>query len=63
MAKRKKVIKGIWLDEEVRLLTKLFPNKSTKEVADRLNRSTFSVSHKACMLGLRKRARTIGRRI
>ena len=57
MAKRKKVIKGIWLDEEVRLLKKLFPNKSTKEVAERLNRTTHAVSHKACMLGIRKRRR------
>lgn len=54
MARRKKLIKGAWSKEEVRLLKKLFPNKSTKDMANELTRGVKSVQMKASKLGLKK---------
>jgi hypothetical protein len=54
MAKRKKLIKGSWSKDEVKLLKKLFPNRSTQGVADELGRSLRSVMGKAQKMGLKK---------
>jgi hypothetical protein len=54
MAKRKKLIKGSWSKDEVKLLKKLFPNRSTQGVADQLGRSLKSVQIKASRMGLKK---------
>ena len=53
-AKRKKVVKGLWLSSEVKLLRKLFPNTATAKVAAELGRPTDAVKKKASRMGLRK---------
>ena len=45
---------GDWSRDEVKLLKKVFRNRSTREVAEQLGRSISSVSAKASALGLRK---------
>ena len=54
MAKRKKLIKGLWSKDEVNLLKKLFPNRKTQEIAEQLGRSLKSVQMKASKMGLKK---------
>ena len=43
-----------WSVQEKKLLKKLYPNNSTKDVANRVGRSITAVSMKAYTLGLRK---------
>lgn len=43
-----------WSKDEVKLLKKIFRNRSNREVAEQLGRSIPSVSAKASALGLRK---------
>jgi len=45
---------GDWSRDEVKLLKKIFRNRSTREVAEQLGRSIPSVGAKASALGLRK---------
>ncbi len=54
MAKRKKLVTGLWSKDEVKLLKKLFPNRTTQEVADQLGRSLRSVMRKAEKMRLKK---------
>ena len=54
MAKKKKLVTGLWSKDEVKQLKKLFPNRTTKEVADQLGRSLRSVMGKAEKMGLKK---------
>ena len=54
MAKKKKLVTGSWSKDEVRLLKKLYPNRTTKEVADQLGRSLRSVMGKSQTMGLKK---------
>jgi hypothetical protein len=54
MAKKKKLVTGLWSKDEVKQLKKLFPNRTTKEVADQLGRSLRSVMGKADKMGLKK---------
>ncbi len=54
MAKRKKLVKGLWSKNDVKLLKKLFANRKTQEVADELGRSLRSVMGKAQKMGLKK---------
>lgn len=54
MAKRKKLLKGLWSKDEVKLLKKLFPNRKTQEIAAQLGRSLKSVQMKASKMGLKK---------
>jgi len=51
--KRTKV-SGVWTEEEIRLLKKLFRGRSTRDVANELGRTVGSVRAKASALGLRK---------
>ena len=51
--KRSKV-SGAWTKDEVRLLKKIFRNRSTREAAKELRRTVGSVRAKASTLGLRK---------
>ena len=53
MAKRK-LVRGRWASDEIELLKKLFPNASTREVADRLGPSAKSVEMKASKICLKK---------
>jgi hypothetical protein len=46
----------VWAKGELRLLVKLYPHRSTKEIAERLNRSLWKVYAKANALGLKKTA-------
>ena len=55
MAQERKRNKGPWSREELELLKKLFPVKSTLEMADRLNRSFSSVKREAILMGLSRR--------
>jgi len=54
MAKRKKLVRGLWSKDDVKLLKKLFANRRTQEVADQLGRSLKSVQIKAFKMGLKK---------
>ena len=54
MAKRKKLVTGVFSKNEVKILKKMFRSTSTKEVAAKLNRKTKSVEAKASQLGLQK---------
>ena len=61
---RKKLIKGTWTKDQVKLLKKEFPNNRTAEVAEHLNRSVDTVKKKASRMGIRKSKRymkTLGR--
>ena len=51
---KKKLIKGRWLAADIKLLKKLFKNKSTAEVAGQLKRPLEAVKKKASRMGLRK---------
>ncbi len=64
MAKKKKLVTGLWSKDEVKQLKKLFPNRTTKEVADQLGRSLRSVKGKSQAMGLKKSKKylkTLGR--
>lgn len=54
MAKRRKLVRGLWSKDEVKLLKKLFPNRSTQEITDQLGRSFKSVQMKASKMRLKK---------
>jgi hypothetical protein len=53
MAKRK-LVRGRWSSDQIKLLKKSFPNARTREVAGQLGRSTKSVEQKASKMGLKK---------
>lgn len=55
MAQERKRNKGPWSREELELLKKLFPVKSTLEIASRLNRSFHSVRRETILMGLSRR--------
>ncbi len=64
MAKRKKLIKGLWSKGVVSTLKKLFPSNPTAEIAGKLERPTDAVKKKASRMGLRKSKKymkTLGR--
>ncbi len=52
--KRRKLVKGLWSKDEVKLLRKLFPNNPTAQIAAELGRSNDTVKKKASRMGLRK---------
>jgi len=54
MAKRKKSARAAWSKDEVKSLKKLYPNKSTRQIADKLGRSLKAVQIKASKMGLKK---------
>ena len=54
MAKRKKLVTGVFSKNEVKILKKMFRSTSTKKVAAKLNRKMKSVEAKASQLGLKK---------
>lgn len=61
---RKKLVKGRWSNGELKLLRKVFPTATTKQVAERLGRTMKSVEMKASKTGLKKSKRylkSIGR--
>jgi len=63
-AKRRKVVKGLWSPNEVKLLKKLFANNLTAKIAAQLGRKTDTVKKKASRMGLRKSKKymkTLGR--
>jgi hypothetical protein len=55
--KKKRLVKGLWSESEVKLLKKLFSNNPTGQVAAKLGRSTDTVKKKASRMGLRKSKR------
>ena len=61
---KKKLIKGLWSKDDLKLLKKLFSNNPTAEVAAKLRRPTDAVKKKASRMGLRKSKKymkTLGR--
>jgi len=52
--KSKKLVKGLWSKDDVKLLRKLFPSSPTAEIAAKLGRPTDAVKKKASRMGLRK---------
>jgi hypothetical protein len=50
----KKLITGVFSKDEIKVLKKMFPNTSTKELAKKLNRKQKSVQARASKLGLKK---------
>jgi DNA-binding CsgD family transcriptional regulator len=54
MAKRKKLVTGVFSKNEVKILKKMYRSTSTKEVAAKLGRKVKSVEVKASKLGLKK---------
>ena len=52
--KKKKAIKGAWLNSDVNLLKKLFATNPTAQIAAKLGRPTEAVKKKASRMGLRK---------
>jgi hypothetical protein len=53
MAKKKRV-KGKWSNDELKLIRKVFPTASTRQVAEKLGRTVKSVEIKASKMGLKK---------
>jgi len=51
---RKKLVKGTWTKDDLRLLKKLFGNHPTAEVAAELGRPLDAVKKKASRMGLSK---------
>ena len=51
---KKKLIKGRWLANDIKLLKKLFKNNSTAKVAAQLKRPLDAVKKKASRMGLGK---------
>jgi len=51
---RKKRVKGRWSNDELKLLKKVFPTTSARQVADKLGRTVKSVEMKASKIGLKK---------
>jgi DNA-binding NarL/FixJ family response regulator len=51
---KKKVVSGVFTKEETKVLKKMYPSTSTKDVARKLNRKPKSVEAKASNLGLKK---------
>lgn len=62
MAKKKKLITGVWSKNEIKVLKKMFCNKSIKELAIKLNRKPKSVEAKASQLGLKKTMKYLKKR-
>ena len=54
MAKRKKLVTGVFSKNEIKILKKMYRSASTKEVAAKLSRKVKSVEAKASQLGLKK---------
>lgn len=57
-AKIKKSSRRRWSEDEVKLLKKLYPLGSAREIAERTGRPLTAVRHKARELGLAKKLRT-----
>ncbi len=60
MGKRKKLATGLWSKDDVKLLKKLFPNRTTQDVADQLGRTLKSVEQRAYKMGLKKAKKYLG---
>ncbi len=61
---KKKLTKGLWTKDDLKLLKKLFPGTATADVAAQLGRPTEAVKKKASRMGLRKSKKymkTLGR--
>jgi len=54
MARKRKLVKGLWSKDDLKQLRKLFPNRPTADVASNLGRPTEAVKKKASRMGLRK---------
>ena len=61
---KKKLTKGLWTKDDLKLLKKLFTSSPTADVAAKLGRPTEAVKKKASRMGLRKSKKymkTLGR--
>ena len=57
MAKKKKLLKGLWTKRDLAMLAKLFPVTATAKIAAKLGRPTDAVKKKASRMGLCKSKR------
>ncbi len=57
--KRSKI--GPWTREEIKVLKKLFPNKSCREVAKKLGRPFYAVKRKSYRMGIYKSKAYLGK--
>ncbi len=55
ITEEKKLIKGLWSENEVELLKELFASSTGQEIADQLRRSLPTVRYKAHKMRLKKR--------
>ncbi len=51
---KKKLTKGAWTNNDLKLLKKLFANSATADVSAKLGRPNEAVKKKASRMGLRK---------
>jgi hypothetical protein len=51
---KKKLTKGAWTNNDLKLLKKLFANNATTDVSAKLGRPNEAVKKKASRMGLRK---------
>ncbi len=51
---KKKLTKGAWTNNDLKLLKKLFANNATADVSAKLGRPNEAVKKKASRMGLRK---------
>ena len=61
---RKKLKKGVWTKDDLKLFKKLFTSNATADVAAKFGRPTEAVKKKASRMGLRKSKKymkTLGR--
>lgn len=59
--RRRKVMRGRWTDEEVEVLTEMYPDHFAQEIAEALGKTASQVYNKAGAMGLRSSADKIRR--
>jgi len=57
-AKKKKLVRKIWSSEDAKLLKRLYPRKSIRQIADQIGRSLKAVQLKASEMGLKNQRST-----
>jgi len=61
-AKIKKSSRRLWSEDEIKLLKKMYPGNSPKDIANELGRTVAAVVSKGCQLGLGKKPRVWSKR-
>jgi len=53
MAKSKKITPGLWSEEEIELLKRLFPSGREKEIVEQTGRTLAAVRQRAYTIGIK----------